>query len=425
MVEKYINRARTLAFSSTAKDTYLMFVSNISTAFLGFVFTWILARGLDVSDFGIFSAASNLVFMLVPLVDVGVTAGLIRFVSSFESTGKSEETQKYVKAGFVTRLVLTFLFSIILIIFSEPISRGFLATTDPMIAVWVAIILVGMFFMSFFPFVFQAKRQFFKSAVVDVTYSVGRVAFALIFLIVGLTLNRSLASFALAGVVSFFVVWKLYGYSFLKVNVKKNIYKKLLGFSGWLGVNKVLSSIYSRTDVLLIASLVGATTTGYYSIASRLALFVVVLAASLSSVFSTRLAAFNDKLKEISYLKKSTLVLLPITAGILLWIVFARPFILLLFGEKYIESVVMFQYLASAMIPFLFTVPSVTAIIYAMKKPKYIGAFTVFQAILMVLLNYVFIKRFGAIGATFAVGIVNTLLALYSWAIVINHYKRR
>ena len=56
MVEKYINKARTLAFSATAKDTYLLFFSNVSSAFLGFVFTWFIARSLDVNDFGIFSA---------------------------------------------------------------------------------------------------------------------------------------------------------------------------------------------------------------------------------------------------------------------------------------------------------------------------------------------------------------------------------
>ena len=399
-----------------------MFFSNTATAFLGFVFTWILARWLTVEEFGVFSAASNLVFILAPLVDIGVTAGLVRFVSQLEAKGKYEESLKYIKAGFIIRASLTLVFAAILVAFAPLISSKFLATNDPMISVWVALILIGIFFVSFFPFLFQARRQFLKSVITDISYTLGRVIIAALFLLVGLTLYNALASFALAGVVTFFVVWILFGYSFLNRKVPSIVYKKLMGFSGWLGVNKILSSIYSRVDILFLASIAGATITGYYSIASRLAFFIIVITSSLSAVMAPRLSAFEDKEKEKVYIKKATLLLVIISAGVLFWVAIARPFIIILFSTKYVESVAIFQALALAMIPFLFTAPPVTAIIYAMKKPKYIGIFSVVQLVLMVVLNYYLITRYGAFGAAFTFGIVNTLLAIYTWTIVIKHY---
>jgi O-antigen/teichoic acid export membrane protein len=172
----------------------------------------------------------------------------------------------------------------------------------------------------------------------------------------------------------------------------------------------------------MLASMAGAVATGLYSIPSRLASFVIVLSGSYSSVLAPRMAGFGDKVKEKSYLIKSTLALLPIAAGVIIWIIFARPFILLLFGTKYLQSVPVFQALAAAQIPFLFTAPSVTAIIYSMKKTIYIGAYSFFQIVAIFALNFIFIPKYGTFGPTITFGITNTLLAAYTWFIVIRHY---
>lgn len=88
-----------MVFSSTAKDTYILFFSNIATAFFGFVFTWFVARSLSVSDFGVFSAVNNLALMAAPLIDLGVSSALINFVAFFQARNEIEKAQEYVKAG--------------------------------------------------------------------------------------------------------------------------------------------------------------------------------------------------------------------------------------------------------------------------------------------------------------------------------------
>ena len=74
------------------------------------------------------------------------------------------------------------------------------------------------------------------------------------------------------------------------------------------------------------------------------------------------------------------------------------------------------------MIPFLIAaVPSV-AIIYSMKKPVFIGAFSFFQVAAMFFLNLVLIPKFGVFGPTITFGVVNSILAIYTWTVVIKHY---
>jgi O-antigen/teichoic acid export membrane protein len=422
-VRKYYSKAKTLAFSSTARDTYILFIGNVISAFLGFLFTLLVARALSVSDFGIFSAANNLVLIMVSVTDLGVTSGIVNFVAKMRNDGKERKEMEFIKAGFLTRILSISVIALLMILFAPFISTKLLATPDPSVAVWTAIIALGFFAWGFFPFVLQARKKFLQSAMVDISLGSSRVIFTFLLFIFGLlTVNLSLAVFAASAVVGGFTGMIIVGFKFWKSKPKISIYKRLLRFSGWLGVNKIVSAISGRLDVAMLAAMVGATATGFYSIPSRLATFVVVLASSFTSVLSPRFAAFKDDEKAKHYLKKATLALVPIIAGIILWIIIAKPFIVLLFGEKYLPAVPVFQALTASMIPFLMTVPSVSAIIYAMEKPVYIGSYSFVHLALTFVLNLIFIPRFDALGPTITFGIVHIILAIYTWTIVIRHY---
>jgi O-antigen/teichoic acid export membrane protein len=422
-VRQYFYKARTLAFSATAKDTYVLFSGNLLSAFLGFLFTILIARGLSVEHFGIYSASTNLIAIIVSLTDIGISSAVVNFIARALAKGKRNLANAYIHASFVSRIVLGLIIATLLILFSSFISQNLLATTESQASVWVALISFGFLFWSLFPFLLQAQKRFLPSVLVDIIPGTSRLLFAFVFFIFGvLTLRNTYLAFFLATVVS--VICGLYfiGTKFIFTKPRRHIYVKLLKFSGWLGVNRIVSSISGKLDVQMLANLVGATATGLYSIPARLASFLIVLTASFSGVLAPRLAAFDDKEKEKQYILKATLAMVPIVGGIIIWVIIARPFILILFGEKYLPAVNLFRALALANIPFVLTAPSVTAIIYAMKKTVYIGTFSFFQLTSVFLLNLFLIPKFGAFGPTITFGITNTVLAIYTWVIVIRHY---
>jgi teichuronic acid exporter len=424
-MKQHIDSIKGLVFSSTAKDTYILFIGNIFSAFFGFLFILVLARALTVADFGIFSAAYNLVVILASLADIGISSGSVNFISGHLAKGEKEKADEYLKASFLIRLAIVLATSAVVIIFAPLISTKLLATRDPAIAIWAGIIPIFLFPDMFFPSIFQAYKKFFQSVYVDNAFYLVRLLFAFAFYIVGgLTISTAFWAFGAGFVIEVILVFLNLKFKFLFSKPKKAEYENLLKFSGWIGINRIVSSVSGRLDVQMLAAISGAVATGLYSIPSRLASFIVVLSSSFGSVLAPRMASFGDKKQEKSYLIKSTLALLPITAGIIVWIILAKPFMFLLFGEKYLPSVPVFQALAASMIPFLFTVPSVTAIIYAMKKTVFIGTFSFFQLAAIFLLNYVFIPKYGPIGPTITFGITNTILAVYSWIIVIRYYSK-
>lgn len=422
-MKRYFTWAKSLAFSATAKDTIVLFAGNVTSAFWAFLFTLFIARAFSVEDLGIFTAALNLVIILSSLTDFGISTGSVNFISEHLAKGNEGKANEYIKASFIIKILVTLGFSILVVIFAPLVATKLIATSDISFSYWTAAIPIFLFPDAFFPSVFQAKKKFFHSTLIDNVFNLGRLAVVFAFYLYGtLTTSIAFASFGLGFILSAILVVRLLRTDFFRSKPTKTEYKSLIRFSGWLGVNKIISSISGRLDVQMLAIMVGATATGIYSIPSKLASFIIVIAGSFSSVLAPRLAGFGDKEKEKKYIIKALLAILGISVGILVWIAIAKPFITILFGEKYLSSVFVFQALAGAMIPFLLTAPAVAAIIYAMKKTVFIGAWSFFQLTAIVALNYVFIPKYGPIGPTITYGITFTILAIYVWIIVIRHY---
>jgi O-antigen/teichoic acid export membrane protein len=422
-MKKYYDKFRSLAFSATAKDTFVLFSGNVLSAFWSFLFTLFVARAFSVYDFGIFSAAINLVTILASLADIGISNGSVNFVSGHIARGEHEKANEYIKASFIIRLVIVLAISAVVAIFAPFVSKTLLATRDPMIAIWSAVIPIFVFPDAFFPYILQAKKKFLHSTVIDNVFYLVRFLFVFaFFLIGGLTMSKAFLAFGAGFLVEGILILIYVKTDFLHSKPQKDEYKNLLKFSGWIGVNRIISSVSGKLDVQMLIIMAGAVSTGLYSIPSKLAGFIAVLSGSFSSVLAPRLASFGNRASEKSYIIKSVLALLPITAGIIIWIIFAKPFVLLLFGTKYLASVPVFQMFAAAEIPFLFTAPSVSAIIYSMKKTVYIGAFSFFQLATIFLMDLFLIPKYGAFGPVITLAATNIILAIYTWYFVIKHY---
>lgn len=409
--------------TGTSRDTITLFIGNTFSALFGFIFVYILTQKLSVSEFGVFSAAANLIVIISSFTDLGITTAMINFVSVKLGVKDNIGAERYLKASFVIRFITILFVSTIILLIPKYIASNLLSTTDFKVSYWVSIISVGLTAWLTFPYAMMAYKKFWQSVILDWSLGIPRI---LIFLglvtIMPANLNLALMSYGLSTVLPIVFGFSVIGLNFLKArNIRKD-YIDLIKFSGWLGVNRVVSSISGRLDVTMLANLTTATIVGEYSIASRLSSFVVVLSSSLGSVLSTRFARFNDKEKEKRYLIKSTLFTIPIILGVIVWIIIAKPFVLILFGEKYFESIKILQYLLVSLIPFILVTPSVTAIVHSMRKPVYIGVFSFIQIVMILALNIYFTGIYSGIGPAIAFLITNTVLAVYSFAIVYKYY---
>ncbi|KKU16935.1 MAG: Polysaccharide biosynthesis protein, partial [Candidatus Woesebacteria bacterium GW2011_GWC2_45_9] len=258
-MKQHIDRIRGWATSATAKDTYILFAGNVISAFFAFLFTLFVSRSLSVSEFGIFSAAANLIVIISSLSDLGISSGIVNFVAKHLAKGKRETSEKYIKAAFLLKFVITFILVVLVGVFAPFVSKFLLATGEVNIAYWVAGISIGIFLWGFFPNILQAQKRFLASVIVDLSLVIPRAILGFALLLMGvLTLDNALLTFFVSFVFVVIVGFKLVGVSFLKTRPEKKIYMDVLKFSGWLGVNRFISGISGRLDIQMLAVLVGA-----------------------------------------------------------------------------------------------------------------------------------------------------------------------
>jgi len=191
-MKKYVDSIRGLMFSGTAKDTIILFSGNLGAAFWGFLFTLIVARSLSVSDFGVFSAVLNLVVIISSLSDLGISTGVVNFVSMNHESHDTEKVSEYIKAAFLIRTVAVIVVSTAAVIFSSFVSTTLLASTDSNMGIWVGALTIFWFFDLYFPYILQAQKSFGKSVIYDNSYYITRLLFALFFYVVGgLTIDKA------------------------------------------------------------------------------------------------------------------------------------------------------------------------------------------------------------------------------------------
>jgi len=425
-MKKYLKNILTLGGSKTARDTYVLFSANVLSSILNFVITWIVARSLSISDFGVYSAAINLMMFIMRVADFGITVGMINFISYYWSKNLKIKFGEFTKAALIIKLISVLIVVAVVAVIEYTTSLNLLASTDNEYLYLVAVITIIYLLWNFIQRVLQSQRKFIQSSLVDLSLHVTRAVLIAVFFMLGvLTLRFSLITYLWGFLIVIILARYFLGTDILKTRPNVKVFTKLIRFSGWLGVSKIMSSITSKSDILMLAPAAGAYATGLYSVPSKLISFVILLCTSYSYVLIPRIAAFKNKTKELNYLKKSMSVIMAMVAGVMLWIFIANPFVTFFFGEKYLDSVPIFRILCIGIIPYIISIPANMIVIYAMKKTKFVGIISIIQTFIVLFLNYTFIQNFSSYGPAYTSIVSNIFFASLMWFAVFKYYLKK
>jgi O-antigen/teichoic acid export membrane protein len=118
--------------------------------------------------------------------------------------------------------------------------------------------------------------------------------------------------------------------------------RRLWGFGRWLWLSAILSILLLQLDLLLVNRLTSPVEAGYYALALNLALKADVLSQTIYLVLLPQVSALTNQAQMSSYVRRSmargvglALLLLPV-------LFLAGPFIVLVYGQTYVQSVPLF-----------------------------------------------------------------------------------
>jgi O-antigen/teichoic acid export membrane protein len=189
-----------------------------------------------------------------------------------------------------------------------------------------------------------------------------------------------------------------------------------------LGIKAYLIALFGflllRIDLLMVKSYLGAEQAGYYSIASSMADYILMLPAIIGFILFPRLAAVKDQAEKLAQAKKAAigtaLALIPVLG---ISAIAAQPIIMLLFGKAFLPAVRPFLWL----VPGIFAMGVETALVQylnSMGFPRVVVLLWFCSTLLNIALNVWAIPHFGISGASI-VSTISYSLVFFGVALII------
>ncbi|OGY12911.1 MAG: hypothetical protein A3F61_00605 [Candidatus Blackburnbacteria bacterium RIFCSPHIGHO2_12_FULL_41_13b] len=418
-----INKFKEAIFSKTTKAASLIFTGNMSSSFFGIIFTIFAARLLGPENWGLVAAVGSLMTIFVAFGDLGIGANFFQFASGKRESDIKGVSRLY-KTSFFLKIVTAFTSLGLIYVLSPLLSQIIFASNDTFLVLVSALGAFGVLLLEFQVFAIESKRLWGKAAFLSSLTNFFRLIFILILASYGtINLANVLIVFTASSLLAFLVslIWLFEAPRLDKGWTR--LFRTSAGFSGWMSTNKIVSTLNSRIDILLLVSLAGAYEAGIYGAASRLSIGVPLIMGSLATVFATNYASLAGE-SLVAYFKKSVVLSGIVACGLVLGIIIITPLVIALLGDGYRQSGPVLQWLFVAFLPFVLATPAVNLLIYHFKKPAIVAILSLIQLPLTLIVNYLYISSLGVFAPVIAIALANTMTLLVSYIFVFRLLKR-
>ncbi|MFH1711526.1 MAG: oligosaccharide flippase family protein [Nanoarchaeota archaeon] len=404
--------------SQAIENSIWNLVSSMINRIGGLIFVIILLRTLKPEGFGTYTLAMTITLFFVMISDMGVNQTLIRYISHEINLNKLKAAAQF-RYLFKIKIILTSILSLSLLILAYPLS--FYIFKNPAIFILLSILSFYVFFISiagFLESLFFIRKEVKYISLKEVLFQSARILSALIvayFIVAEFKLVGLMILFVLTSILIFFFVFvfsrKLFPFLFLKTKEVIN-QKKISRFIFFLNIQNIAIIILMQASIFFLGIFSDSKHIGFYNSAfvlvsslSSLMAFTPILLPILTQFKRDR---FNEAVKKI--FRILMIVAIPMSFGLF---VLAKYFIVLIPGYDYLPATNALKILAFMLIPTVGTSLFLTSF-SAKNKPKEFAKVLSLSAVILVVLNYVFIKIFSTFSSDLVfIGV--SIANLISW----------
>lgn len=403
-----INHLKKLLFSQTSKDTFVTLIGTGVSALFGTIFTILLARSLSPAPFGVYSSLAAAITIITTLGDLGISSALVNFLPKMPGQrGKLISASFYFQSAIAATFTLLFAAATF---FHRSLIPGSLSSHFLIAAVVTGLYILNQYGLG----LLRAEKKFVPASwVLVIDSGVKLTLVAGLFFFQDLTIGQVLLANSISVVAS--TVYALrHEFRQLSPLFPKVYLKKIFKFAKWIGLARAFSVAVARVDIILLNLLHSSFAAGIFSAAGRVTLLFTLLVSALGSVVAPRFSAFVGKKDTLAYLKKLVPLIGAVSLAMVASVFLARPIITLVFGFEYLDAIPVFQVLALAMIPFLFSIATTNPIIYTFNQPRFFANITILQVVVLVTLDFILIPHYGALAPCYSIGVSNLLVFVLS-----------
>ncbi len=410
------NLLSNIFYTSTAKDTAIVFVGTAVNITAGGVFFILAPRILGPADFGIFSTIVATGILALNIANFGLDTAILRFAKK-----GTDEFNSVLSFAFKAYIILGMLTAFFGVIFA-----GFIAQilNQPELTKLLQIAFISSVFLllnNFYASALQAKGEFAKASIVGISSNIARIiilVFAAYFFIIGVYFVTVL--FFFINIVSIII-----GKIFLPVHLEKtNIgdIKKYLRYNFWIALSVIIPSI--PLDNYLLLKLAGPIQTGIYAAPFKLLTFSYQFGGNFTRVLASRFSSFDTDKKAIDFAKKSTAFVIFFAIGLVFLILLATPVTKLVLGDQYRSSIIIMQILSAGFIFFFAATIPTSLILYYFGKSQITFLITCIHTGSFLAMLLLFVPQDQAVGAAWAFSLSEFLALTLMSAYVFLKFKK-
>ena len=395
------------------KNTSWMMGEHFLRIIAGLFVSILVARYLGPSQFGLFTYVVAFTGILGGIAKLGLDGVMVRELINYP-----EKREVYLGTAFWLKVLGAFLvFALLLAVLPFTGNEG---TTK----IFVLIIAAGLAFQSF-----DVIDFYFQSKVLAKIVSICKVLQLSLSCIVKLylvfteadliwfVLSTTFDAFSIAAI--YFCAYKMTKNQAFYAHFNFSTAKKLLKSSFPLIFAGVAVSVYMRIDQIMIKEMLGVYEVGIYSVGVRLSEALYFIPTIISASLFPAILNAQKSNGELANLRQQRLY------SLMVWSAFFVAFVLmfssdwlatLLFGSTYQEAGQVLKVHIWATI-FVFLGVASSKWLIANNLQQFILYNTVLGAMLNIVLNLIFIPKFGLVGAAYAT-LISYCLAAYLMNVV-------
>ncbi|MCI8886328.1 MAG: oligosaccharide flippase family protein [Dorea sp.] len=409
-----LDKMRRLFNNRLAKSTCVYTISTFCNSAIPFIMLPVLTRYLTSEEYGVVSMFNATASFLVPFMGMSIGTAISIKLSNQSDGGEKE----YIYNSLLVTGTSSMITSIIVMILAPWICQW---TSIPLKYIpFILLYAVSMALCEAILSIFQIREQV-KSYAIFQNVGTGTNLFLSIVLVVmfRMSLSGRICGMTFSKVIFACIAFLLmisYTKGYRKIN-KKYIKDVIYKFGFPMIPTVVKSTVLTYTDKIFITNMISVSETGIYAVGNQFSMPILILAQAFNLAYVPWLfrKLYGDKKSDKKKIVKLTYAYFVIILLIaLIWTLLSIPIMLFTVGSSFVSSA---KYIFWLSIGYAITgmhMMVVNYIYYAKKVNIYIIV-TILVLVSNIVLNYIFIYFWGAIGAAQATLIANVISFLLTW----------
>lgn len=424
-----VDKEKERAIKTVAKSGSFLFIALIISRFLGYLTRISLARFLGPSDMGLVYLAASVSGVIATISTFGLPVAVQKFVSYYEGKNNLKRVKGVITSSLKISFPISLISAFLLFIFSDWLAINIFH--KPVLAIGLKIFSLAIPFRIVLRITDASTKAFRKikyhAYTRKIIEPVSKLVLVLLFIFLGYKMAAGVLGysigFMIASIASFYFLEKKV-FPILKTKVKAvSLKRKLLNFSWPLMITGILWILVGQIDTIMIGSLIKeARPLGIYQAALPTSQLLFIIPMALTSLFLPVISNLlsKNKLDEVRDIYKITSKWIfyfnfPI---LLILLSFPKEVLNTLFGSEFLSGGIVLSVLSIGFFINSFGRLS-RGMINLIEKTKIHLLNSSAAVLLVIVLNYVLIPRFGILGAAIA---TSTSFLTYALMEIIETY---